>query len=231
MNSEVKDLVIPSEIVDVWQQVVDSIADMLSIPSVMINRLEPPELEILRSNVGPENPFPSGTRMQLAGVYCATAALRRRKLQVTDARADPEWADSPTAEAGIYAYLGYPLFWPDGEVFGTICAVDVKENEWGGECESLLQTFKSVIEMHLRLVSILRALDDKNRELERAFAEVRTLRGLLPICSSCKKVRDDEGYWQQIEGYVRDHSHVEFSHSLCPDCAKRLYPELMPEGE
>lgn len=231
MEPERKDVAIPSSIVDVWQQVVNSIADMLSIPSVMINRVEPPELEIFRSNVSADNPFPSGTRMQLAGVYCATAARKGHRVQVTDARVDPEWADSPTAKAGVYAYLGYPLFWPGGEVFGTICAVDLKENEWGRQYDNLLLIFKNVIEMHLTLVSALRDLDDNNTELERTIAEVKTLRGLLPICSSCKKIRDDEGYWEQIDGYIAKHSEVEFSHGVCPDCARKLYPELMSESD
>jgi DNA-binding response OmpR family regulator len=63
------------------------------------------------------------------------------------------------------------------------------------------------------------------RELRQALAEVKTLSGLLPICASCKKIRDDKGYWNQIEVYIRDHSHAEFSHGLCPDCAKKLYAE------
>ncbi len=63
-------------------------------------------------------------------------------------------------------------------------------------------------------------------ELQEALNKVKTLSGLLPICSSCKKVRDDSGYWNQIEVYIRDHSEADFSHSICPDCAKELYPDL-----
>jgi len=63
-------------------------------------------------------------------------------------------------------------------------------------------------------------------ELKQALAEVKTLRGCLPICSHCKKIRDDQGYWQQIETYMREHIDAEFSHSICPDCAKKLYPNL-----
>ena len=63
-------------------------------------------------------------------------------------------------------------------------------------------------------------------ELQKALAEVKTLSGFLPICSSCKKIRDDQGYWNQIEQYIKEHSDAEFSHSLCPDCATKLYPEL-----
>ena len=63
-------------------------------------------------------------------------------------------------------------------------------------------------------------------ELQEALNKVKTLSGLLPICASCKKVRDDSGYWNQIEVYIRDHSEADFSHFICPDCAKELYPDL-----
>lgn len=73
-------------------------------------------------------------------------------------------------------------------------------------------------------------LEARNRELQEALEKVKTLRGLLPICASCKKIRDDQGYWQQVEVYVREHSEAEFSHGLCPDCIKKLYPEFL-DGE
>lgn len=63
-------------------------------------------------------------------------------------------------------------------------------------------------------------------ELQDALAEVRTLRGIIPICSVCKKVRDDKGFWSQIESYIKDHSEADFSHSICPECTKKLYPDL-----
>jgi PAS domain S-box-containing protein len=63
-------------------------------------------------------------------------------------------------------------------------------------------------------------------ELQRALSEVRTLTGIIPICAGCKKVRDDAGYWQAVELYVGEHTGADFSHSLCPDCMTRLYPEF-----
>jgi hypothetical protein len=61
-------------------------------------------------------------------------------------------------------------------------------------------------------------------KLQEALDRVKTLSGFLPICASCKKIRDDTGYWNQIEVYIRDHSEAEFSHALCPECATELYP-------
>jgi CheY-like chemotaxis protein len=65
-----------------------------------------------------------------------------------------------------------------------------------------------------------------NKELEETLATVKQLSGLLPICASCNMIRDDEGRWQRLEAYIRDHSEAEFSHSLCPECFKKLYPEF-----
>jgi hypothetical protein len=68
-------------------------------------------------------------------------------------------------------------------------------------------------------------------ELQEALAKVKTLRGLIPICSSCKKVRDDQGYWTQLETYLKQHSEAEFSHGLCLDCMRKLFPEVSGEVE
>jgi hypothetical protein len=63
------------------------------------------------------------------------------------------------------------------------------------------------------------------RELRAALGEIRDLQGILPICASCKKVRDDTGYWEQVESYVSRHTGAQFSHGVCPECIKTLYPE------
>ena len=69
-------------------------------------------------------------------------------------------------------------------------------------------------------------LKREKTELNEALLKVKKLSGLLPICANCKKIRDDQGYWKQLEAYIQDHSEAEFSHSICPDCAKTLYPDL-----
>ncbi len=111
----------------------------------------------------------------------------------------------------------------------------------------LLSSFETAVTHKLRLEeanTVLKELNEKlvneiaerkkaerEREsligqLRQALAEVNKLSGLLPICASCKRIRDDKGYWQQIEGYIRDHSEADFSHGICPECAKKLYPDI-----
>jgi YesN/AraC family two-component response regulator len=64
------------------------------------------------------------------------------------------------------------------------------------------------------------------KELQQALASIKTLSGLIPICASCKKIRDDQGYWNQLEAYISEHSGAEFSHGICPECAIKIYPNF-----
>lgn len=72
-------------------------------------------------------------------------------------------------------------------------------------------------------------LNEKNEALERALSEIKTLRSILPMCSHCRKVRDDEGVWERLDAYVSDHTDTRFSHGLCPDCLRKLYPDYADE--
>ncbi len=85
------------------------------------------------------------------------------------------------------------------------------------------------VKTHVSIFQLEQKLLAKNRDLEEALERINTLRGLIPICSNCKKVRDDSGYWEQIESYISVHSDAEFSHSICPACVHELYPDMEEE--
>ena len=78
-------------------------------------------------------------------------------------------------------------------------------------------------------VDITENIEARKFILRERDTEIKRLRGLLPICASCKKIRNDKGYWSQIEVYIREHSEAEFTHSICPECSKKLYPEYSDE--
>ena len=82
-----------------------------------------------------------------------------------------------------------------------------------------MDQFRHVIESHFQMAK-------QTEELKKAIENIKQLEGLLPICSHCKQVRDDKGYWSQIESYISAHSDAQFSHSICPECAKKYYPEF-----
>ncbi len=95
-----------------------------------------------------------------------------------------------------------------------------------GRKTAQLALAKAHNELESRVEERTADLQRSNKELESALAEIKTLSGFIPICASCKKVRDDTGYWNQIEVYIRDRSDAEFSHGICPDCVDKLYPGL-----
>ncbi|MFH1756421.1 MAG: PAS domain S-box protein [Pseudomonadota bacterium] len=106
---------------------------------------------------------------------------------------------------------------------GTILPlwINVKKVTWGGK--SVFLSVQTDITERKRIEAEREKLV---RDLQKALSEVKTLKGIFPICASCKKIRDDKGYWKQIEVYIRDHSEAEFSHGICPDCMKKLYPDF-----
>ena len=98
---------------------------------------------------------------------------------------------------------------------------------------SALESCAETIMLERKIQEQAREKDELIARLQDALDNIKRLSGLLPICSSCKKIRDDKGYWNQIERYIAEHSEAEFSHGICPECVKKLYPQykhLIPDN-
>jgi len=97
------------------------------------------------------------------------------------------------------------------------------------EYEKLLKLTVKVTKIsdkyQIKLLHANEKIEKQKKELEKALEEIKTLSGFIPICAHCKKVRDDKGYWNQVEQYISKHSEAKFSHAICPDCVKKLYPK------
>ena len=158
-----KHITIRDDIITSWQGVVDTVAEIASVPSALIMKAAPPYIEVFRSSESTNNPYEVGDRELLPGLYCEWVIKHRSRLLVANALKDKEWAKNPDIKLGMIAYLGFPLLWPDGEVFGTICVLDAKENQFGRSYEKLMLKFKELVEAHL--ASLYKAtFDRKNLE-------------------------------------------------------------------
>lgn len=93
-----------------------------------------------------------------------------------------------------------------------------------------LERYQEEKDMRVALLASEQERDHVIAQLSEALAQVKALSGILPICASCKKIRDDRGYWRQVESYIREHSEAEFSHGICPECVEKLYPGLLPSS-
>lgn len=111
---------------------------------------------------------------------------------------------------------------------GSCCKLDLTVTmiSWNKK-ETILATFRDPSER----IRIEKEREKLIRELQEALAKIKTLRGLLPICASCKKIHDDDGYWHQVETYISNHSEAHFSHGFCPDCQEKLYPEYYKKNK
>lgn len=87
------------------------------------------------------------------------------------------------------------------------------------------------IEVGRRMIEMRFELNEKVEELKQALEQVRTLKGIVPICANCKNVRDDQGYWNRVETYLNEHTEADFTHAVCPDCMKRLYPQFKDDHD
>ena len=151
-NFKIEDIKVPEKIVQKWQNLVDIIAKIINVPSALIMRVDPPFIEVFRSSEIPKNPYKVGDREHLAGLYCETVISTKDKLLIPNALKNKNWDKNPDVKLGMISYLGFPLLWPDGEVFGTICVLDLKENDYSNGFEALMLQFKELVEGHLSLI-------------------------------------------------------------------------------
>lgn len=112
MNIKVNQTKIPGKILNKWQNIVNIMAEILAVPSAIITRVDPPEIEVLKSADKAENPYKSGDKVKMAKHYCERVVSRNKRLQVNFAPKEPDWNSAPEIDYGMVAYFGFPVCWP-----------------------------------------------------------------------------------------------------------------------
>jgi len=208
---------IPRETLANWQRIVDLIAKLADVPASLIMHTKAPRHSVLVKSHGADNPYRIGHNFLLKeNLYCYGVLTRAAELVVEDALAEPEWADNEDLEFGMRFYIGYPLRWPDGSTFGTICVLDRQRNERALMFREGLAEFARVIEADLKLLTEVAARVRLEQELQKALAEMEdrvrqrtyeleeanaALRVLLDNVETAR--RDyDERVLRQIKGLV-----------------------------
>jgi GAF domain-containing protein len=154
--------------------------------------------------------------------FCAHAILQNEPFTVRDATKDRRFADNAlvTGEPHVRFYTGIPLINPEGMALGTLCVIDRHPRRLSAAQLEALQALS-------RQVMTLLELRRISARLAAALDHVKTLRGLLPICAWCKRIRDDKGYWDRIETYLQKSTGVDFTHGICPDCLEKAKAEWL----
>jgi GAF domain-containing protein len=153
--------------------------------------------------------------------FCAYTILQAEVMVVEDALLDERFAQNPLVrgDPSIRFYAGAPLLTPEGHALGSVCVI-------GREPRKLPLEQKEALERLSRMIITTLELRRVSSDLAEAAANIKTLSGLLPICAYCKEIRNDEGYWQQVEAYVESHTDATFSHGICPKCSKKFLEEI-----
>ncbi|MFW6232019.1 MAG: GAF domain-containing protein, partial [Spirochaetota bacterium] len=134
-------------------------------------RLLEREIEVFASSATEGNPYEPGEKAELGlGLYCETVVGRRAELLVPHALADPDWRSNPDVELDMYSYLGVPIRWPDGEVFGTFCVLDRQRNEYDDDQRQLVRRLADLVENDLKTIA------ETNDVLGKAELEAREIR-------------------------------------------------------
>jgi PAS domain S-box-containing protein len=133
-----------------WQSMVDTLAELCHVPAALIMRVDRKNIKVLSSSRSQGNVYEAGSSRPVDGRYCEEVIKTKHKLLVPNALNDKAWNKNPDIELGMISYFGFPLLWPDGEIFGTICIMDSKENRYGKRVQELMLKFKEHLETHLK---------------------------------------------------------------------------------
>ena len=165
---------VPEDYLRKWQETINVLARTFDVPAGLIMRVLPEEVEVLVSSQSDGNPYEPGERAKLdTGLYCETVMATQTPLHVPNALKDPEWENNPDIKLNMISYLGMPLIWPDGSVFGTVCVLDQKQLQSSNDYVQLLKQFRQIIEGDFQLLERNVTLQDALRKLEEAHTRIQ----------------------------------------------------------
>jgi GAF domain-containing protein len=174
--------------------------------------------------------------------FCAHAIMSQDLFVVTDASQDPRFATNPLVlgEPHIRLYVGAPLTAPNGHNLGALCVIDRKPRRLsrkqleslrllGRQVMAQVTLGKNLQDLKIALKARDELEDDMTKliqELQAAKTKIQTLEGMVPMCAWCKRVRDDRGYWEQVEAYVAKSTGIYTTSSICPECLQKHFGDL-----
>ena len=176
-NSDTREIAIPSDVLRKWQRIVDLLANIVRVPSAVVCKLEPPDdtfYRIVANSNSEGNPFRMDETFSMdIGTFCETVIKSREPLLVANALEDEQWKSAPEIQVGMVSYLGFPVLWPDGRMFGTICVLDDKTNRYSDLYQELLLHCRDVLQGDLQtLARVASELEEQRAHLSALFARV-----------------------------------------------------------
>jgi PAS domain S-box-containing protein len=206
VNSDTPEIAIPSDVLRKWQRIVDLLANGMCVPSAVVTKIEPPCYTHYRTVVSSNsegNPFPIDECFSMdIGTFCETVIKNRERLLVANALEDDQWRSAPEIQVGMVSYLGFPVLWPDGRMFGTICVLDDKANLYSDVYQEFLSHCRDVLQADLQTLARLRnELEEQAARLSELFARVPEAIVMIDRDSRISRVNPE---FTKIFGYTEE---------------------------
>jgi len=183
---DLSEITIPKATLKAWQYLLDLAAKECAVPAALIMKVELPDIKVFLSSHSKGNPYSEGFSEPLigSGLYCEKVVKTKSRASTANALKDKEWDKNPDIKFGMISYLGFPIFWPNKQIFGTLCILDTKENPYTEEHNKILTHLKTYIEDHLdwRMAmysqSDEKTLQEKDKRCNLSYLKIKHLLGI-----------------------------------------------------
>jgi len=223
---------------DYLKEITKNIANTLETKYVLIGHSIKPENDCVKTDVvWADDDFYDNFTYELKNTPCENVFTGNRVCLYPQNVTGKFPKDTLLIKMGVESYVGAPMLTVDGDLSGILILLDTEPIEDVGFYSTIIEFLAVRIGAELERYYIEEKLKQQvaertaelnktNQELKKALSEIETLQGIIPICSTCKNIRDDKGFWQQVESYISKHSQASFSHAICPECEKEYYADL-----
>jgi PAS domain S-box-containing protein len=206
LNVNTSEFAIPADILRKWQRIVDLLANVMQVPSAVVTKLDPPhyiQYTTIVANSSPANPFLVDQSFSMdIGTFCETVIKNCEPLLVANGLEDDRWTSAPELQVGMVSYLGFPVLWPDGHMFGTICVLDDKTNRYSDLYQEILEHCRDVLQADLHALARLGSeLEEQRAHLRELFARVPEAIVLVDRDSRIMRVNPE---FTKIFGYAAE---------------------------
>ena len=224
--------------IEYLKEITKNIAHTFETKYVLIGHaLKPENNKVQTDVVWIKNDFGNNFTYELKDTPCENVYSGKRVCVYPEKIASLFPNDKLLIDMGVESYIGAPILDSSGGLSGILVLLDTATVEdvafYSAAIDFLALRVGAELEryyMEEKLKQLVAgrtaALEKTNQKLSKALSEIKTLQGIIPICSVCKNIRDDKGFWQQVEAYISRHSQASFSHALCPRCSEKYYADL-----